>query len=272
MPDAPTIHLVHATSPACAWSWGYEAVLNRVKLVYRDQVKTHLRIGVPYEDREQWLVDYGMSAKEATDWMNDEVAPLMGVPLAKIQWEKQPATCLPAALALLAALKQGENGWRFQRALVRMFAVEGKDPSSPAVIEAAVKEAGLDAARFAKDHADKEALRAELDQQEGPPVHTGFFNVALWDGGNRKVILDYTFDPREVEEAIDYLSGGSLKKTPPTDVVAYLREHGLAPRSELGRVFDLPDAKATTEKLEALEKAGRIERVTLAGAPHWKAI
>lgn len=271
MPDTPVIHVVHATSPACHWSWGYEAALNRIRLVYGDQVQVHLRVGSPYESREQWLVDYGMSAKEAEDWINTEVADLMGVPIAKVRWASQPESTMPAALALMAALRQGEKAWRFQRALVRMYAVEGKDPSSDAVVQVAVREAGLDAQRFATDLADQEARLHDYEHQEGPPVHVGFFNVAVWDGGNRKVILDYCFDPRDIEGAIDYLADGKLRKSAPTDVVGYLREHGPAPLSEIGRVFDLADAKAATEAVEKLEKAGRIERVQLGGAPHWRA-
>ena len=271
--DAPRIHVVHATSPACHWSWGYEAVVQRLKLVYGDQIDLTLRLGCPYEDREQWLVDYGMGAQEAADWINDEVGPLMGVPLAKIDWGTQPRSCMPAVLAVQAARRQDEElGWRFSRELLRRYATEHADISRDDIILEAAKAVGLDVRRFKSDFADKDALRAEYEQQSqrGPPVHVGFYNWVVWDGGNRKVILDYAFDPREIEGAIDWLSGGTLTKSIPTDIVGYLKENGLAPLSEIGRVFDFADAQAATEAVEKLEKAGKLERVTLAGAPHWK--
>lgn len=267
------ITVVHATAPGCHWSWGYEAVVNRLRLVYGDQIDLHVRIGCPYDSWPQWLVDYGMGEDEALRWIDEEVGPMMGVALARLQGTAPPPNMMPASLATLAALRQGEKGWRFQRALVRMYAVEGKDPSADATIDAALRESGLDAARFRADWAKQDELRAEYEEQgaKGPPVHVGFYNFVVWDGGNRRVILDYAFDPEDVEGAIDYLSGGGLTKRAPTDVAAYLREHGLAPLSEVGRVFGL-DARGATEALEKLEKAGRVERVTLAGAPHWRAV
>lgn len=272
---APRIHVVHVTSPVCHWSWGYEAVMNRLKLVYGDQIELTVRLGCPYEDREQWLVDYGMSAQEASDWVNTEVPDLMGVPMAPVKWETQPKSCMPAALAVQAARRQDEErAWRLNRELVRRFATEAIDVTQDAILFDAVQAVGLDLAKFKADFAKKDELRAEYEEQgsRGPPVHVGFFNFVVTDGGNRRVILDYAFDPREIEGAVDYMGGGKLTKSKPTDIVAYLKHNGLAPLSEIGRVFDLPDGKATTEALEKLEKAGKIERKTIAGAPHWNAL
>lgn len=273
MPE-PVVHVVHATSPGCHWSWGFEAAFNRLRMVYGDQVALHLRIGCPYEDKAQWLVDYGMTEKETEDWINDEMPGIMGVPIARVRWNAQPQSILPASLATLAARRQDETkAWRFNRALLRMFAVEGKDPGARPVIDAALAESGLDAERFARDFADEEALRRELEHQgaQGPPVHVGFYNVVVTDGEKRRVILDYCFDPQEIEAAIDYIAGGRLRKRAldPKDIPGYLREHGLAPLSEIGRVFGLAPEDAPGA-VEAHEKAGRIERVMLAGAPHWR--
>lgn len=271
--EAPRIQVVHATAPGCQWSWGYEAVFNRLRMVYGDAIDVHVRLGAPYEDWRQWLVDYGMTEPEACAWVNDEVAPIMGVALARAEPGKVAPTVLPASLAVLAARRVApERAERFQRALLRMFAVEGADPSRPATIAAAAREAGVDAGRLEREMQDEASLREELEAEgsRGPPLHAGFYNVVVWDGGNRRVILDYAFDPEVVEGAIDYLSGGTLRKARPTDVVGYLREHGVAPLSEVGRVFGM-DADEAMAALERLEKEGRLERVTLAGAPHWRA-
>ncbi|HUR70218.1 MAG TPA: DsbA family protein [Candidatus Thermoplasmatota archaeon] len=274
MDDAPRIQVVHATAPGCHWSWGYEAVMNRLRMVYGAQIDLHVRIGCPYEDWAQWLIDYEMSEDEAVEWINGEAAATMGVPLAPVKKGSAPPTVMPASLATIAALHQGEEtGWRFNRALLRMYAVEAKDPSKPEQMQAAAKEAGLDIKRFQADLTKQEELRAEYEEQsrKGPPVHVGFYNFVVWDGGNRRVILDYSFDPRDIEGAIDYLADGKLKKQRPTDIVGYLAHHGLAPLAEIGRVFDFSDGAAALAAVEKLEKAGKLERVMLAGAPHWRA-
>lgn len=269
------VHVVHATSPLCHWSWGYEAVMNRLRMVYGDQIQLTVRLAAPYEDREQWLVDYGMSAKETEEWINGELPGIMDVPLAPVVWSNQPQSCMPAVLAVQAARRQDEEGaWKYHRALLRRFAIEGKDPTTEAELLAAAKEVGLDVARLKKDLADQDGLREEYEQQgsRGPQVHVGFFNFVVTDGEKRRVILDYAFEPADVEGAVDYLSGGTLEKRPVgKDIAGYLREHGWAPLSEIGRVFDL-DARGATEALESLEKTGKVERGTFAGAPHWRAM
>lgn len=269
----PRIHVVHSTAPGCSWSWGYEPVINRLRMVYGDQIDVHLRLGCPYESWEQWQKDYSMSEKEALDWMNDECFPMMGLPFARLTPEKVPQNVLPATLATVAALRQGmEKGWRFNRALLRMIHVEQRDLMDPKTPLAAAQEASLDVPRFQKD-AEDEKLIDEYGElaQSGPPVHVGFYNVVVWDGGNRKVMLDYTFEPTVIEEAIDYMAGGTLRKTTPRDVHAYIARHGYAPLVEIQRVFDLAPKDALTE-LERLEKAGKADRKTLAGAPHWRGL
>ena len=270
----PRVHVVHATSPLCHWSWGYEAALNRLRMVYGDQVDVVLRLGSPYEDRDAWLEEYGMTAKETEDWINQELPDVMDVPLAPVVWDRQPRSCMPAVLAVQAARRQDEErAWKLNRALLRRFAVEGKDPTPEAEILAAATQVGLDAARLKRDLADEAALREEYEAQgsRGPPVHVGFYNVVVTDGQNRRVVLDYVFDPEELEAAVDFISRGTLtKRAVGTDIAAYLREHGWAPLSEVGRVFGL-DAQAATAALEKLERSGSVERATIANAPHWRA-
>ncbi|HEX2021485.1 MAG TPA: DsbA family protein [Candidatus Thermoplasmatota archaeon] len=266
------VHVVHATAPGCTWSWGYEPVLNRLRLVYGDQVKLHVPIGCPYEDYAQWLKDYEMGEQEAMDWLN-ESSGVMGLPFPRYTIEKIPWNVLPASLATMAAMRQGEReGWRFHRRLLRRVVVEQQDPADEAVPLAAAEEVGLDLARFRRDYADDAGLREQLSQQgaDAPPVHVGFYNVAVTDGVNRRVILDYAFDPAVVEGAIDYISGGTLTKRRPTDVLAYLQEHGFSSLVEIQRVFALSPGEAQA-RLEALEKRGAAERGVLAGAPHWRA-
>ena len=96
----------------------------------------------------------------------------------------------------------------------------------------------------------------------------GFYNIAVTDGHGRTVYLDQKFQPSVVEEAIDYLSDRQLKKTRPTDVLAYLQEHGPTSLVEVERVFELPSADARVE-LGRLEKLGKARPSTLAGETFW---
>lgn len=271
--QGPKIHVFHATAPTCFWSWGYEALFNRLKLVYGDQVGVHVMTLCVYDDYDEYLKHYELTFDGLVDWYKEGVQ-IMDVPLmTNLRREMFPHSVMPASLAAMAAFRQGqEKGRRFVRAVLRRFLLEGQDVTKDPVLAEAAAEAGLDLAKFRTDSADRESLQADYNNQgEGfPHLPLGFYNVIVTDGENRTVILDNAFEPAVVEEAIDYLSGGTLAKRTPTDIVDYLREHGPAPVSEVARVFGLTPAKAEKRLME-LRKAGEAATTTLAGAPHWSA-
>jgi protein-disulfide isomerase-like protein with CxxC motif len=270
--SAPQIHVYHATAPTCWWSWGYEAVLNRIPLVYGKQVKIHLLVGCVYEDIEEWMRNYEMTIEGQNVWAR-EAAGIMGVPIRADYSAKEPKSVLPATFAVVAAKRQGEaQGARFMRSILRRFCVEGQDVTRDEVLREAAKEAKLDADAFFRDYRDTEARREELGHQGHgfPHVPLGFYSMAVTDGGDRTVLLDYAFDPAVVEGAIDYLAGGRLPKRTPTDVVGYVRHHGATPLREIARVVGCSDREAKA-KLDKLVREGRIATVRLAGAPHWYA-
>lgn len=266
------VHVHHATAPTCWWSWGYEAAMNRLPLVYGDQVQVHVYRGVVYEDVQEYLKQYELTYDSMNAWARESVGT-MGVPIRANYGPEEPANVLPATYAVLAALRQGPTkGERFNRAVLRRFVVEGQDVTRPDVLVDAAKEAGLQVARFQKDLADAGARQKDLEVQRHG-IHQlpiGFYNLAVTDGADRMVILDYAFEPKIVEGAIDYLGDGTLRKRAPTDVLGYLRGHGPAPLREVARVFGLTDQKAAA-KLRGLEKQGKVAKVRLAGAPHWRA-
>ncbi len=265
-----TVHLYHATAPTCWWSWGYEAVLNRLALVYGDRVKVHLLLGCVYEDLDAWMKAYEMTPQGQAEWARESIG-IMGVPI-RTDWSgEQPRSVMPATLAVLAARRQGAaKGERFMRAILRRSCVEGQDVTRDDALREAAMEAGLDVDAFFRDYGDADALRAELAHQGHgfPHVPLGFYGLALTDGGDRTVLLDYAFDPAVVEDAIDFLAGTPVPKKKPGDVAAYLRRHGPAPLREIARVLGLSDAEAKA-RLEKLRKSGRVTRRDLAGAPHW---
>jgi predicted DsbA family dithiol-disulfide isomerase len=267
------IAVIHFTAPTCWWSWGYEPVFNRLKLVYGDQISLVTFYGTVYEDVEEYKKDYELDDAGMVKWAK-ESQEIMGVPMHfNYHFDRMPKNLLPATLAVMAGMRQSdERGHRLYRALLRRNIVEGQDVTDKEKILEAVKEAGLDEAKFKRDWADQASLKVDLEKQaEGaPPVHVGFYNVAVTDGHGRTVYLDQKFQPSVVESAIDYLADGKLKKAKPTDVLAYLKKQGPTSLVEVERVFELPSNKARAE-LERVEKLGKARRSTLAGAAFWSA-
>ncbi|MGA3405228.1 MAG: DsbA family protein [Candidatus Bathyarchaeia archaeon] len=265
------IAVVHFTAPTCWWSWGYEPVFNRLKLVYGDQINVLTFYGTVYEDIEEYKKNYELDDAGMAAWAK-EAQEIMGVPMhLNYRFDRMPKDMLPATLAVIAAERQGhEKGHRLYRALLRRNIVEDQDVTQEATIFGAVKEAGLDDTRFKSDWADQASLKTDLEKQgEGaPPVHVGFYNIAVTDGHGRSVYLDQQFQPSAVEGAINYLTDGQLRKAKPIDVLAYLKTQGPTSLVEVERVFDLPSNDATAE-LERLESLGMAKRSTLAGAPFW---
>lgn len=270
---SPKIHVYHATAPTCWWSWGYEAVMNRIPLVYGDQVDIHILYGVVYEDLDEYLKHYELTFDSLNAWAR-EATETMGVPIRSNYGPKEPRNLLPATHAVFAALKQGRaKGERFNRSILRRFDVEGEDVTHEGTLVEAANEAGLDVPRFREDFGDTEARQGDMQQQGHAFGHLpiGFYNLAVTDGADRTVILDYAFDPPVVEEAIDYLSRDALAKRTPTDIAGYLRHHGPAPLRELARVFGIPEPSASA-KLRRLEKEKKVAAVEHAAAPHWRVV
>ena len=268
---ASKIRIYHSTAPTCFWSWGYEALFNRLKLVYGNQVDVRIQVSCVYEDFDEYLKHYELTF-EGLPECTEEAIGIMGIPLnTRIARMQFPPSVLPASLAAMAALRQGNTkGTRFFRALLRRSTVEGQDVTRDAVLNDAAGEAQLNPIRFKRDLADRDGLLADYQNQGDDFYHMplGFYNVILTDGKNRTVILDHAFDPRTVDDALDYLSGGSLRRRTPTDIASYLRDHGPAPVREIERVFSLSRHEAEA-RLRALKAAGTVTSKRLAGAAHW---
>jgi predicted DsbA family dithiol-disulfide isomerase len=265
------VAVVHFTAPTCWWSWGFEPVFNRLKLVYGNQIDIFTGYGTVYEDAEEYKKGYELDEAGMLAWAK-ESKEIMGVPMhLNYSFNRMPKTLLPATLAVMAAERQGhDKGHRFFRELLRRNIVEAQDVTQEATIFDAARRSGLDDVKFKSDWADQAGLKVDLEKQgEGaPPVHVGFYNIAVTDGHGRTVYLDQIFQPSAVEGAIDYLSEGKLTKTKPTDVLAYLELHGPTSLVEVERVFDLSSSDAAA-KLEELERLGRTKRSMLAGSPFW---
>jgi predicted DsbA family dithiol-disulfide isomerase len=265
------IAVVHFTAPTCWWSWGYEPIFNRLRLVYGDQLDLVTVYGTVYEDVEEYKKNYELDDAGMVAWAK-EAKDIMGLPMhTDYDFDRMPRSMLPATLAVMAGNRQGyEKGHRLYRALLRRSIVEGQDVTDEATVFDAVREAALDGDRFRSDWVDQASLQADLEKQgeSAPPVHVGFYNIAVTDGRGRSVYLDQQFHPSAAEGAIDYLAENRLRKTKPTDILAYLEAHGPTPLVEMQRVFDIDETEALA-KLKGLEGLHNAKRSMLAGEPFW---
>jgi hypothetical protein len=242
-------------------------------MVYGDQINVVTYYGAPYEDIEEHKKNYELDDVGVVKWAK-ESRDTMGMPMfVDYRFDRMPKNMLPATIAVMAGKRQGDvKCHRFYRALLRRSIVEFQDVTQEEAIFEAVKEAELDDARFKRDWHDQAGLKGELEKQggNGPHVHVGFYNIAVTDGHGRTVTLDQQFQPSVAEGAIDYLADGKLKKTEPTNILAYLKTQGPTPAVEVERVFNLTPKKAVAE-LELLENAGKVKRSILADTPFWSA-
>ena len=97
------IAVVHFTAPTCWWSWGYEPVFNRLKLVYGDQINIVTLYGTVYEDIEEYKKNYELDDAGFVKWAK-ESQEIMGVPMhLNYRFDTMPKSVLPASLAVIAA-------------------------------------------------------------------------------------------------------------------------------------------------------------------------
>lgn len=270
----PTLTLWHAAAPTCCWSWGFEGTLHRVRLVYGDQVDIRILPSCVYNDVEAWL-EHNDLTRETWDAWGEKAQRKMGVPFfTRFTQAEIPPDATPATVAVLAAYRQGSHlGERFLRALLLRNVAQGIDVTRPAVLEEAAKEAGLDVGRFTADLQDEEGLAKDHHdmEEDAPHVPLGFYNLVLDDGKGRTLVMDFPFDPKPVEEAIDFLSAGTLRKNQPDDVHAYLKGTGASHETEMSRAFGWTPA-VVQARLKEAQKSGKVKQVQLGGHPYWVAV
>src|SRR3972149_3601942 len=140
------ILVLHATAPTCWWSWGYEAVLNRLRMVYGDQIEIRIWTSTVWDDFDEYMKHYELTFQGLIDWAK-ESSELMKIPLNfdyKNKKVKIPKTVFPATLAVIAAQRQShEKAERLAREFLRLWNVELKDVSDEKIIFEAAETAGL---------------------------------------------------------------------------------------------------------------------------------
>lgn len=269
--DGPALTLWHAAAPTCCWSWGFEGTLHRIRLVYGDQVDIRILPSCVYQDIDQWL-EHNELTRATWDAWGEKAQRKMGVPFfTRFTQAEVPHDAFPATLATIAAFRQGHLlGERFLRALLLRNVAQGLDVTKVKLIEEAAAESGLDVDRLLMDLQDEEGLMRDGEAlgEEAPHVPLGFYNLVLTDGKGRTLVMDFPFDPKPVEDAVEFLSAGTLQRNQPDDLRAYLQGTGASHEVELSRAFAWPLGEVR-QRLAKLEQGGHVKSVQLGGHPYW---
>lgn len=264
--------LHHLASPGCDDAYGYAPALDRIRLVYGDQVEIRTSIVSLYDDRASFLRHAGIATDERLSSHLRDSAARYQLPV-RAAWRATDfaRTNRPAALAAVAAEKQG--AWALRRFLqaywIRAFVDVGRDSRDGGVAEA-VAEARLDAERLERDLKEEDAIVAEINAcYDALPDRVNMATLAVEGPDGHVEYLHDAFQPLDIENAIDALA--SFKKNAPNDVAAYLHDAGPSSLIAIARVFMLAPSEANT-RLQALEKARRVTAVRVGEHTFWRSV
>lgn len=264
------IRVLHGASPFCSWSLAYEGVLNRVRLLYGDQIKVNVYQIPVYETWPQWLENYGMTQEEALAWF-DEVAETTGLPYDKEFWKDPPESCVPGTLMAHAveAVKPG-SGEALARRIGFGMNLQGNRWNSEADLYKAAEQVGAprkEVEAAMSDGRAETALRQDIADMHSLGVNFYALQVRGPDG-KTTVTLEHAFEPGPVEEAIEWLSRGKLRKHPLPAMDTYAVQHAPVSSRELQQVFKA-DAAKVRAALEPAVKAGKLQHKVLLGMDCW---
>lgn len=264
------IRVLHGASPLCDWSVAYEGVLNRLRLVYGDQIKVNVYQIPVYESWPQWLENYGMTQEEAMAWF-EEAKDTTGLPSNPDYWRDPPKSCVPGTLFVHAAeIAKPGAGERLARRIGFGMVFEGQKWNDEADLYKAAERAGAPRKQVEAALADGRA--EEALKQDGQDMHSlglNFYTLQVRDPeGKTTVSLEHAFDPAKVEDAVEYLSKGQLRKHALPTLEQYAAQHAPVSSRELQQVFR-SDAAKVRAGLAPAEKAGQLVRKNLLGMDCW---
>lgn len=224
-----TVEAVYYTDPLCAWSWGFEPQLRRLRYEYGGALTWRTRMGglIPGWDRFHDPLN-AVSRPLQMGPVCVEVRHRTGQPLDDLMWvEDPPASSYPACLAVKAAgLQSHEAGEALLRRIREAAMTERRNVADGRVLlalasEVAASQPGLlDADRFEHDRGGPEAAAAFRDDlREGRylgltrfpalTLHRADGGVGDAEGGEGRVLLLVGYRPYDVlRRALDHLVPG----------------------------------------------------------------
>lgn len=237
---SPKVILEHFSDPWCWWSWGFEPVLRRLKEVYGAQLEVLARMGGVFDDRAKWLAKYGQDEGTLPAWVADCMT-LTGMPILTDYLGRSAVTStFPACRAFLAAgLQSREKADSFLRLLLEASCVRGQNVSDDSIIADTAAKVGLDRERLLREMrsgAVEKLFGADRAAMES--AGASFLWSRIRVPGGAEEVIEEVFEARPFEAAIDRLTGGSLLKRTPVDILEYASRHaGTLCAREVAEVF-----------------------------------
>jgi predicted DsbA family dithiol-disulfide isomerase len=263
------IRVLHGASPACHWSFGYQPVLERLRLVYGDQIVINTYQIPVYESFDQWMQDYGLDAASLQEWMA-EIRGLIRLPVSAAYQAHPIRDCTPITMALQAAeCARPGAGDRVARWAWFAISVEGRDLNAPDAGLKLAERAGVPRKEVEAALADGRAeARLREDAQSMHALGLNFFALQVRDFEGRTVTLEHAFDAAKIEEAVEWLSRGKVRKQALPSLAGYAQEHAPVSLRELQEVFRADEAKVRAA-LDPLTRAGALREQRFDGHAFW---
>lgn len=278
----PPVEVIEYTDPLCPWAWGSEPVFRRLRTELDARVRWRRVYSILFDEDD----DPAPDPAAETAWYARYIAEVCahtGAPRAA-RLSRVAASSWPASLVATAARAQGDEvADRVLRRLRETVFLLGEPADTPeAALAAAVGVPGLDRERLAADAASpavrgqvradhREARRpvAEVLSVRSASPHPGAAKETP-DGGSRYALPTLLFRGparhravpgwrpyAEYAAALDELSPGLLRASPPLSPAAALRRH---------RTLSAPEARVLTEGQWPPPEAVRVDTE---GGPVW---
>lgn len=261
--------VTHYTDPWSVWCWAIEPQLLRLRERHAEHVAFRVRIGAILETAPP----PGFPLEEIVR-MFAAARRQSGMPLDPDVVTKRPTptTIRSGIAAKAAALAQPDKAEAYLRRLRVAALVDGLDIEAVEVQEALAKEVGVDATAFREALETDEATREFYGDQAEARLKgvSGFPTVTFRDAQGVEVGVG-GFQPTEAyEAALLRVTGARFVDAPAPDVLDLLARKGPLATAEVAEVYDeLEDV--TTDRLLALERAGRVAKREAAGGYFWRA-
>lgn len=263
------ITIVYYSDPICSACWGVEPVINKLKLVYGDQINIEYHMGGLLPN---WEVMQGRVTPTKLAEGSKQLSHHYEMPLNGDVWLKDPLqSSYPPSIGFKAAqLQDDKKAELFLRRLRELLFVESKNIAKKEVLEALASEIGLDVERFKKDfdHAAKEAFESDLKLAAEMGVR-GFpyFNIANKDGQSEII---YGIKPFEgFEQALLSVYPNLKKNNYNKDWNSLFSKYNALTTKEFAVLADISISEAQ-KALEELTSKNSLHKIATENGDLWR--
>lgn len=252
------IRVVHFADPWCFWSWGLEPLLQRLRVVYGDQLEVVYRMGGVFDDFREWQRNYRVDDQGTSEWI-DKAAKTSGNPQnPHYMVQTEVRTSYPSCRAVKAAEKQdAHKAERYFRRLMEIFQIEARAATDENLLQAAA-DVGLDRDALAADMGTGDIDDAfTADRYAMRTMRVNFLSLVV-SCNDQSVGHSGVFAAAPYEKLIDKMAP-DVSRHQPTNILEYLATlvGHLVTTREVAEVFQIDDADADA-RLGKLLDAGLV--------------